>query len=74
MATVTALLRNELDDMDSNDNGVSNLYPHHPQSKDLVKDAAMQEAPEAPSQVLIAESQSHEINRDNEEAEDPFLE
>jgi hypothetical protein len=70
-----APMRNEHDDMDSDDNGVTDPYTRHRQrtGTEIEEEAAMQEARQASLRSLIAESQSHETG-DTEEAEGPFAE
>jgi hypothetical protein len=67
-------VRNEHDDMDSDDNGVTDPYPGRRQRREIEEEAAMQEALQASLQAFIAESQSHETDGSNEEAEGPFTE
>jgi hypothetical protein len=69
-----APVRNEHDDMESDDSGVTDPYPGHRQRREIEEEAAMQEALQASLQAFIAESQSHETDGDNEEAEGPFAE
>jgi hypothetical protein len=67
-------MRNEHDDMDSDDNGVTDPYPGRLQRREIEEEAAMQEALQASLQAFIAESQSHETDGSTEEAEGPFTE
>lgn len=66
-------IRNEHDDMDSDDNGVSYPYPgRRLQRGNLDEEAAVQEAIQASLQaIFMGESQAPNIDDDNEETDGP---